>query len=262
MTKRLIMAMTTAAALAMPALASADNTTCANAEVLMIGETASDTAPASGSVFFKTRLVAGRSYSVMTWAPFEDLGEGGADLNVEVFSDSACTASVSPQGADVEPSLSFANADGDAVNFIASVTGDFRIRVDETLARTYTVRVAFIETSQFSPWWFVGSTNQAFAEIRNTTQSAINVTLTARGSNGTACGSSTVVIPANGNTAIAIKTLGTCAASVSGSADIAHDGQAGAVVANITTIDAVTAGTSFDAPFSPRMTWASVFTPR
>jgi hypothetical protein len=262
MTKQLIMAVTTAAALAMPTLASADNTTCANAEVLMIGETASDTAPASGSIYFKTRLVAGRSYSVMTWAPFEDLGEGGADLNAEVYSDSACTTTVSNQGGDTEPNLSFANADGDAVNFIASATGDFRIKVDETLGRTYTVRVAFIETTQFSPWWFAGGTNQAFAEIRNTTQSSISMTLTARGSNGTACGSTTATIPANGNTFISIKPLGTCTAAGFGSAEIAHNGQAGAVVANITTIDAVTAGTSFDAPFAPRMTWAAVFTPR
>ena len=56
----------------------------------------------------------------------------------------------------------------------------------------------------------------------------------------------------DGNTAVDLGALGTCRASVSGSAQIAFQG---GVTANITTID-VTLGTSFDSPFTPRMVWS------
>jgi hypothetical protein len=257
---RLIVTMATGFALAVPALSWADNTTCANAEPLMLGETAADTLPASGSVFYKLRLVAGRSYTMMAWAPFEDLGEGGSDLNVSTYPNTTCSGEIFGSG-DSEPSLAFPNADGDANSFIATVSGNYRLEVQNQTATAYAIRAVVIETTLFSPWWFVGGNNNAFVEIKNTTNASRSITLTAHTSAGAVCGSSTVAIPANGNTVINIKGLGTCAAAVSGGAQISHEAQVGGFVANTTTIDGV-AGTSFDAPFTPRMGWGVSFTAR
>ena len=247
-----------------PAKVWADNTTCANAEALMLGETASDTLPASGDIYYKLRLVAGRSYTFMAWIPFEDLGEGGGDLSVSVYQDTTCTTLVSSTtsvGSDSEPSLSFPNADGDTWSFVAPVTGNYRFQINNQVASLYTVRGVAIETTLFSPWWFVGGNNNAFVEIKNTTNATRSVTLTAYTAAGAVCGTSTVSVPANGNTAVNIKSLGTCAAAVSGGSQIAHNGQVGSFVANTTTIDVVS-GTSFDAPFSTRMGWGVSFTAR
>ena len=61
----------------------------------------------------------------------------------------------------------------------------------------------------------------------------------------------------NGSIAINIRSLGTCAATVSsGSVDVAFHGPPAAIIGNITTIDGV-AGVSFDAPFTARMPWST-----
>jgi hypothetical protein len=111
------------------------------------------------------------------------------------------------------------------------------------------------ETTIFSPWWFAGGTNQAYGEVRNNSGDTVAATLTAFRPNGTVCGTTNLTIAGDGNTAVDIGALGTCRASVSGSAQIAFQGAPGGVTANITTID-VTLGTSFDSPFSPRMVWS------
>jgi hypothetical protein len=64
-----------------------------------------------------------------------------------------------------------------------------------------------------------------------------------------------VSVAGNGNSALSVGALGTCAGG-SGSAQIAFAGTPGGIVANITTIDAVN-GTSFDSPFVARMVWST-----
>ena len=95
----------------MPSVAQAANTTCANADFLFLNERAQYRIGASSSVFFKTNVVAGRSYAVMAWGPFQDAGEGGVSLGVDLFSDSACTATAGGTNAtDYEPSCSASSA--------------------------------------------------------------------------------------------------------------------------------------------------------
>jgi len=65
-----------------------------------------------------------------------------------------------------------------------------------------------------------------------------------------------VFVAGFGNAAVSVASVGTYASALSGSAQIAFPGSPGGLVANITTLDVVN-GTSFDAPFSPRMVWGT-----
>jgi len=242
--------------LLMPSVAQAANTTCANADFLFLNERAQYSMGASSSLFFKTNVVAGRSYAVMTWGPTQDAGEGGVSLGVDLFSDNTCTSTAGGNiPDDYEPFLYGIighNADHD--NIIPTTTGPIYIRVNNSIASAYAIHVVIVETTIFSPWWFTGGTNQAYVEVRNNMNSATSAELTVYQSNGAVCGTSSAVIDGNGNAAILINSLGTCATALSGSAQIAFAGTPGGLVANITTIN-VPQGTSFDSPFAPRMVW-------
>jgi hypothetical protein len=239
-----------------PSVAQAANTTCANADFLFLNERASYFIAGSSGLFFKANVVAGRSYAVMTWGPFQDAGEGGVALGVDLFSDNTCTATAGGANAtDYEPFLfGITGHSADHDNIIPTSTGPIYIRVNNAIASGYTIHVVIVETTIFSPWWFTGGTNQAYVEVRNNMSSQTTAELTVYQANGAVCGTSNAVILGNGNAAILINSLGTCADALSGSAQIAFAGTPGGVVANITTIN-VPQGTSFDSPFSPRMVW-------
>jgi hypothetical protein len=238
-----------------PSVAQAANTTCANADFLYLNERAQYFIGASGSLFFKFRAAAGRSYSVLAWGPFQDAGEGGVSLNLDLFSDSACTTGATTVStADREPLLITDNHVADEDSIIASVDGTVYVRLDNGFASAYTVHVVVVETTIFSPWWFTGGTNQAYVELRNNMNSSTTGTLTFYAANGAVCGTSAVSVNGNGNSAVQINAVGTCASSVSGSAQLSFQGTPGGMTANITTLD-VPNGTSFDSPFSPRMVW-------
>jgi hypothetical protein len=240
----------------MPSVAQAANTTCANADFLFLNERASYFIAGSSNLYFKANVVAGRSYAVMTWGPFQDVGEGGVSLGVDLYSDNGCTTGAGGANAtDYEPFLfGIIGHSADHDNIIPTSTGPIYIRVNNSIASGYTVHVVIVETTIFSPWWFTGGTNQAYVEVRNNMNSSTTAELTVYAPNGTVCGTSSPVISGNGNTAIEIGGLGTCGGTVSGSAQIAFAGTPGGVVANITTIN-VPNGTSFDSPFAPRMVW-------
>ena len=73
-----------------PSVAHAANTSCANADFLFLGERAQYTIASTGSLFFKARVTANRSYSVLAWGPTQDVGQGGVNLGVTLYSDSTC----------------------------------------------------------------------------------------------------------------------------------------------------------------------------
>jgi hypothetical protein len=242
-----------------PPVAQADNTTCANADFLFLGERAAYSIGVGGSLYFKIRVSARRSYSVMAWAPFEDVSEGTAMLNANLFSDSACTT-VAPgsTNADHEPYLTPDNHGGDVDSIIATTDGTVFIRLDNSnFSAAYTAHVLVVETTLFSPWWFTGGTNQAYVELRNNMSATTDGTVTLYASDGNVCGTSNFTIPGNGNAALLVNAIGTCAGAVSGSAQIAFQGTPSGMAANITTLD-VPNGTSFDAPFTPRMVWSTM----
>ena len=240
-----------------PATAQAANTTCANADFVFPGERAQYTIGASGSLFFKGKVTSSRSYAVIAWGPFQDTGEGGVSLSVDLFSDSACTTTIpGADTSDTEPIVfNISGHSGDHDNVIAQADGTVWIRVNNSIASAYVIHVLFIETTIFSPWWFNGGTNNAFIEVRNNMNTDTSAEVTLYRSNGAVCGTTSVPLAANGNAALIVGLIGTCAGG-SGSAQIAFAGTPGGLVANITTIDGPN-GTSFDSPFSPRMVWST-----
>jgi hypothetical protein len=241
-----------------PSVAQAANTTCVNADYVFLGERAAYGIAASGSLFFKTRVTAGRSYAVLAWGPFQDAGEGGVFLSVDLWGDSTCTTPASGlNSSDYEPLVGAVDGHiGDHDNIIPTADGTIYVRVTNSVASAYTVHVLIIETTLFSPWWFTGGTNQAYIEVSNSMTGATTAEVTLRRSNGTVCGTTSVLLAGGGNAAIEINNVGTCAAALSGSAQIAFAGTPGGLAANITTIN-VPNGTSFDSPFTPRMVWGT-----
>lgn len=240
----------------MPSAAYADNSTCANADFLFPGIGRSQTVSSATTRYYKVRVVQGRSYSVYSWAPYQDAGEGGASINHQFFTNSTCaTAATTIDSSANEPSVDVTSMSGDNDTVIPTFTGTMWISVANSDVTGYTVITAFQETTIFSPWWYAAGNYNAFAEIKNASDTSLGYTLTAYGPTGAVCGSSSGTLNGNGNIGINIKGLGTCGTVGSGSAQVAFQGPPGAVVGNITTLDG-TLGISFDAPFTPRMPWA------
>lgn len=242
-----------AAVLLNPVPAQAANTTCANREFLLVGTTASHSIASGTSAFFGTRLQAGRSYTVLSWTPFHDASEGLGGTDIVIYSNTACTTTVGPSDVQSEePWLaSIADAvDLEAQALIPSTTGEHVIQVSNAgISNTH--RTVIFETSIYSPWWFTGGSNNAFITISNRSNVTNAVVVTMNSSTGSQCGTTTVSIPANGNTFVRVNDFSTCVTAAFGSAQLAFLGTPGTIQANITVIDAVQ-GVSFDEPFVPR----------
>ncbi len=105
----------------------------------------------------------------------------------------------------------------------------------------------------YSPWYFVndGLGYDGYVEIRNNASQDLTMTVTAYNAGGSSVGSMNLVLPANGNKLIVIGTEFGVVGEF-GSVQIAVQGSAASLSANITTLSGVT-GLSFDSPFTPRM---------
>ena len=141
-----------------PSVAQAANTSCANADFLFLGERAQYTIPSTTSLFFKARVTANRSYSVLAWGPTQDVGEGGVNLSVTLYSDSSCTTGAAGvDSTDYEPLVSLVPGHmGDSDSLIPPADGVVYIQVANNIGAPYTMHVLIIETTLFSPWWFTG----------------------------------------------------------------------------------------------------------
>ena len=182
-------------------------------------------------------MVAGRSYAVIAWGPFTDVSQGGVGLTVDLYS--ACPSTPYPgvDSSDYEPLVwQIPGHQGDHDSIIPATTGVLYVAIGNAIASAYTTHVLVIETTLFSPWWFTSGNNQAFVELRNNMNSATTAQLTFYRSDGAVCASIAVDLPANGNAALSIGALGTCAGG-SGSSQIAFPGTPGGIIANTTTID-------------------------
>ena len=225
-----------------PSVAQAANTTCPNAWMLSLGERGQDFVAASTSVYYKVSVVAGRSYSIMAWAPFQDPATSLVSIDTNFFTDNACTvAAATVDSTDREPNLNTTSHDGDVDSIIPNFTGTLCIRTANLVATGYYIHTMVVETSLFSPWWFTGGTNQAYVELRNNMANATNGPLTFYAPTGAVCGTSNFSLDANGNTAVLIDGVGTCVGFIFGSAQLVFQGTPGGMTANITTIDVRTA---------------------
>jgi hypothetical protein len=234
----------------------ADNTTCANAEPLIIGSQANDTLPSSGNIYFKTRLTAGRSYILWAHAPFQDAGEGATALTLALFSDTTCaTGATVVNGTEREPLDNISGADVDQIAIKPTASTTYVLRITNGFALAYTIQVVAIETSLFSPWWYVGGNNQSFVTFRNNMADSTTVTLQLYHNDGSLCGSEDIVIGANATSFRRVNDYPGCVTAAFGSAAITFFGPPNGIGANTTVIDAVQ-GISFDEPFNPRMYWS------
>jgi hypothetical protein len=122
--------------------------------------------------------------------------------------------------------------------------------------QTFNFRVRVVETTMFSPWFFVGGSYNAFTVLRNTTNSTIPFTINWRNGAGAIVGTVSGTLPPNGGSfypAAAVENPGVIAAG-NGTVEIVFVGSPQAIVAN-TTVLSNTTGLSFDAPFTQRATW-------
>jgi hypothetical protein len=215
---------------------------------LLLGQRASKMLASGGEQRYAVSLVAGRSYIAFCWQPKV---EGGGNCGVEVRNDGGTPVS---QPANGEPAMIAGGHVGDSDSVIPAATGSDLLALRNNLGGTAETHVAIVETTLFSPWYFVapGSGYNGFIEIRNSTNhTATGVVVTAFRDDGTVAGSSTISIPADGTALVTASALNP---NGFGSVQIAHREMPGSVTANITTLSAAT-GLSFDAPFSARMSW-------
>jgi hypothetical protein len=245
-------------------VARADNTTAANANFIFMGEVQEDVVQI-GTLerWYKVELISGRSYCFYVWAPSSDPSEAPVNLDSNIFLDDGVTTAPGQTAGFAEPTTEVSSHNGDVQRIIPTSSQTFRYRVVQGTgpANPITIHVLVLETTQFSPWYFRSAANgyDGFIEMRNSTDDIVSVTVTVYTATGTVPGTpSTVAINANGTALMQVSTPGFAVPPDSfGSVQIAHNGAPGAITANLTTLSAMT-GLSFDAPFTPRMTWGTM----
>jgi len=199
-------------------------------------------------------LIQGKSYCFTT-------GRGNSEYNVDVdltidlIQIVGGTVVASFDGVSGDPAVGD-NSRWDRGCVIAPATQSYYVRLHKCVCatgRTGNVQFDVTDTTIHSPWWFISNVSgyDAFIELANTTTTAIAATVTVRSAAGATVASQNVNIPSGGNTALSVTTLTGGLSSGSGSVQVAHNGPAGALVGNVTTLSAVT-GLSFDSPFVSR----------
>jgi hypothetical protein len=249
--KRVILGVIVGAAMLWPSTSSAQ-ATLATANPGVLGQGHNVGIAASGAYYLRYHLTANRSYFAVCWQPnsTDQLTDCGIDIR---------------NGSDVSVGLSnniepfdggFTAFGGDGDSYLPTVSGDYYVRSDNFNAgAAQTVNIIVVETTLFSPWWFnaSGAGYAAFTEIRNNTAESITVTIRAYNAAGAVVGTSSPTIAANGNTLVALASL---TGDGSGSVSITFAGPPASISANTTVLGTMT-GLSFDAPFTPRMTWSN-----
>jgi hypothetical protein len=115
-----------------------------------------------------------------------------------------------------------------------------------------TYRISVQETSIFCPWYFTSANYDSFVQVQNTTSFGVLFSLqffgfvASSGDNGPVAAKVgypvNFVLPAFGSTFIAAKGGGTVPVGSSGGATITHNGPAGAIKANVTTVNTTGVG--------------------
>lgn len=233
-------------------VAEAANDTISTAWPALLGEKRLESLASSGVGYFRYVLTGGRSYAAFCWPPFIET-IGSCTVEIRDFSDTSVGTSL---GISAEPfPASGSIAVFTPANTVTSTV--FFVRVTNNSAATNYINVILIETTLAAPWYFTAPSAgyEAYVEIRNNTARTVNVTVRAYANTGgtTPTNSTTVTVPANGNTAVRVN--GDLGITGSGSVTLTYDAMPGGVVANVTTLSATT-GLSFDAPATPRMVWS------
>jgi hypothetical protein len=244
--------------LVLPRLAAAENTTPATAYIGVLGqlrsEALSEVGVAGDVGYYRYTLTANRSYYAVCWHPFVEGNSGTAQPCFLQWHD-ANDVDLPHTGFFIEPfSIGF-YAQGKS--FSPTVNGEYYVRIRNGNAAVTPTDLVVIETTLFSPWYFLAPASgyETYIEVRNNTRETFDVTIRAYAPSGILVRTLVVSIPGNGNTAIRVNAdMGV--PNGSGSLSISYDAPPGAISANGTTLSAMT-GLSFDAPFTPRMSWGT-----
>lgn len=150
------------------------------------------------------------------------------------------------------------NATLTRVCWVSSLGEDYKFKLATGLvppATTQFVTLRFVDTTLFCPWFFIAGDYNAFSLLRNTSRTALsNVVITWRGLNGTAAGTTTVSVPANGGIIVSARDFVNPALFSNGTVEIVHPGSPGQLTGSTTTLSATT-GLGFDAQFGARPAW-------
>jgi len=139
--------------------------------------------------------------------------------------------------------------------FVAPFTETTVVAVTQSDAapRSHVLRIH--ETTLWANWFFTGADYSSFTLVRNTTNGVIHATLVWRDLAGTQRGSAlNITLPAGGDAIYDARTRAGVGPGLSGSVEIAYDGESEGLMVSQTTLSAAT-GLSFDTLARPRTPW-------
>jgi len=131
---------------------------------------------------------------------------------------------------------------------LANETVLFEATQTDSTARAHALNVT--ETTLWTNWFFLGGDYASYTLLRNTSNATVHATVTWRAETGVAAGTESITL-APGAVYFRNARDRTDASTVTGSIEIAHDGEPDALVASQTTLSATT-GLSFDTLARPR----------
>ncbi|MEO8359991.1 MAG: carboxypeptidase regulatory-like domain-containing protein [Vicinamibacteria bacterium] len=210
--------------------------------------------------WFAMPLFANRSYQISAWPVVEDGATGAVAIAMDLYSDAIGSTAALPvprnHAGPLEGSPNDAGGNARTQIFLPTLSGTYTLRLSGAGFTREDVQLMVRETTLFSPWFFVTTSNgyDAFYEIHNNTSEPVTVTLRGFGQTGTLVGvAHTFTLAANATAVKSAKSdlLITGDGSFGGTV-LTHDGAFGAVSGNTTTLSPST-GLSFDSPFTPRV---------
>ena len=136
------------------------------------------------------------------------------------------------------------------VCFVAPATETVLLEVTQTDPALRSHLLLAIETTLWTNWFFIGGDYSSYTLLRNTSDAAVQVTITWRADTGAGVGSESIVLPPGGVVFRNAREK-TDGSAFAGSIEIAHDGDPTALVSSQTTLSATT-GLSFDSIARPR----------
>jgi hypothetical protein len=246
-----------AAFVLLPSVVSAQNTTAATAQTIMIGQPPMDfyLSDATTDRWFEFQGRAGRSYCVELVMRHDEMDPSAGAPNLYVYRDLGTNL--------IGSNINGATQEPDAWElarycFIAPSTLGQRgaIKVNDNAAGiTLYYEMRMVETTLWASWFFVGGDYNSFLLLRNTTDSAMNYTVKWRSPSGTEVGSAAGPVLANSALGINAKTfIADPVTNFNGTVEISYDGAPGALVGQVTSLSATT-GLGYDSMLFQRNPW-------
>jgi len=231
----------------------AQNTTAATAANVPWGQSFLSSVGNGTQLWYSFHVELNRSYCVEVGQPNEGTyGDKFLDTVLTIYRSDGTTVILQNDDTPSEPFNYFLSR----ACFIPPVgnTDDFA-QLTNLLTNSSSVRIRFIETTLFCPWFFIAGDYNAFSLIRNTSSTPLNgVVVTWNGLNGAQAGQTTVSIPADGTIILNARDFVNPATFSNGSVSIAHTGSLQQLIGSTTTLSGTT-GLGFDAEFTQRQPW-------